>query len=95
MLADTVGFIQRLPEQLVAGFRATLEEVVETTLILHVVDVASPTAAQQITIVLKTLKRLPRFKPRGGQALAAKDLDHLKISEESYRCGVNRHGMKA
>lgn len=80
MLADTVGFIQRLPEQLVAGFRATLEELVETTLILHVVDVASPTAGQQIASVLKTLKRLPRFKPRGGQ---------------SYRCGVNRHGMKA
>lgn len=78
MLADTVGFIQRLPEQLVAGFRATLEEVVETDLILHVVDVSSPTAAQQIASVLKTLKRLPHFKPSTPQIMVYNKIDKLE-----------------
>ncbi|CAK9015457.1 GTPase HflX (GTP-binding protein HflX) [Durusdinium trenchii] len=84
MLADTVGFIQRLPEQLVAGFRATLEEVVETTMILHVVDVSSPTAAQQIASVLKTLKRLPKFKPDTPQIMVYNKVDKLEggIAEE-------------
>lgn len=78
MLADTVGFIQRLPEQLVAGFRATLEEVVETTLILHVVDVSSPMAAQQIASVLKTLKRLRKFKPTTPQIMVYNKVDRLE-----------------
>ncbi|CAJ1361662.1 unnamed protein product [Effrenium voratum] len=78
MLADTVGFIQRLPEQLVAGFRATLEEVVETTMILHVVDVSSPTAAQQIASVLKTLKRLPKFSPKTPQIMVYNKVDKLE-----------------
>jgi len=42
MLSDTVGFIDRLPHQLVAAFRATLEEVVEAELLVHVIDAAAP-----------------------------------------------------
>lgn len=47
ILSDTVGFISDLPTQLVAAFRATLEEVVEADLILHVRDIADPDAAAQ------------------------------------------------
>lgn len=48
ILGDTVGFIHDLPPALIAAFRATLEEVTEASLLLHVVDVASPRAADQV-----------------------------------------------
>ena len=47
LLTDTVGFIQKLPATLAAAFRATLEEVQESSLIVHVVDITHPNAAQQ------------------------------------------------
>lgn len=53
-----VGFIQKLPTQLVAAFRATLEELGESSLLLHVVDVSSPNAAAQTDTVLGVLKEL-------------------------------------
>ena len=53
LLTDTVGFIQKLPTQLVAAFRATLEEINEATLILHVVDVSHPNAAAQSAAVMQ------------------------------------------
>jgi len=58
LFSDTVGFIQKLPTQLVAAFRATLEEINEADLILHVVDITHPNAAQQAEAVLKTLDEL-------------------------------------
>ncbi len=58
LLSDTVGFIRSLPITLVKAFRATLEEVIEATLILHVVDVASPHAEHQIAHVLKVLSEI-------------------------------------
>ena len=65
LLTDTVGFIQKLPTQLVAAFRATLEEMTEATLMLHVVDVTHPDAVQQAETVEATL---------AGLELAAKPL---------------------
>jgi GTP-binding protein HflX len=56
LFTDTVGFIQRLPTELVAAFRATLEEVCEADLLLHVVDVTHPQAVGQGEAVLTTLK---------------------------------------
>ncbi|MGC5254546.1 GTPase HflX, partial [Escherichia coli] len=47
ILSDTVGFISDLPTQLVAAFRATLEEVTAADVIVHVRDVANPASAQQ------------------------------------------------
>ena len=44
LLSDTVGFIERLPHTLVAAFRATLEQVAEADLVLHVIDVGQPRA---------------------------------------------------
>ena len=58
LLSDTVGFIRNLPTTLVKAFRATLEEVTEASLLLHVVDVASPHAAQQTAHVLKVLAEI-------------------------------------
>jgi len=55
LLSDTVGFIRNLPTTLVKAFRATLEEVVEASLLLHVVDVSSPHAAQQTAHVTQVL----------------------------------------
>jgi len=51
LLSDTVGFIRELPHHLVASFRATLEEAKNADLLLHVVDAASPAAAEQIEAV--------------------------------------------
>ncbi len=58
LFTDTVGFIQKLPTQLVAAFRATLEEVTEADAVLHVVDIAHPFAQEQAQTVMDTLKEL-------------------------------------
>jgi GTP-binding protein HflX len=58
LLTDTVGFIQKLPTQLVAAFRATLEELQEADLLLHVLDITHPNAAQQSQTVDDTLTEL-------------------------------------
>ena len=58
LLSDTVGFIKKLPHQLVAAFKATLEEVVEADLLLHVVDVSHPEAEAQIAAVNVVLNEL-------------------------------------
>lgn len=56
LLTDTVGFIQKLPTHLVASFRATLEEITESDLLLHVVDATHPNALQQWRSVIETLE---------------------------------------
>jgi GTP-binding protein HflX len=56
LLTDTVGFIQKLPTTLVAAFRATLEEITEADLLLHVVDITHPNAAEQAKAVYQTLQ---------------------------------------
>jgi GTP-binding protein HflX len=58
LLTDTVGFIQKLPTQLVAAFRATLEEISEADLLLHVIDVTHPNAREQALAVIDTLKEI-------------------------------------
>ncbi len=58
LVSDTVGFIRNLPTTLVKAFRATLEEVVEAELLLHVVDASSPHAAEQTAHVLATLQEI-------------------------------------
>ena len=55
LLADTVGFIRKLPTDLVESFKSTLDEVREADLLVHVVDVSHPDFAEQIEVVNKTL----------------------------------------
>jgi GTP-binding protein HflX len=58
LLSDTVGFLRDLPPDLIAAFRATLEEVQEAALILHVTDISNPHHAEQDAEVLKVLRDL-------------------------------------
>jgi GTPase len=56
LFSDTVGFIQKLPTQLIAAFRATLEEINEADLLIHLVDITHPNAMEQWQAVQETLK---------------------------------------
>jgi len=58
LFTDTVGFIQKLPAQLIAAFRATLEEITEADLLLHIVDITHANAVQQAEAVAQTLKEI-------------------------------------
>ncbi len=58
LLSDTVGFIRKLPPTVVTAFRATLEELVEASLLLHVIDLSSTSAAEQCQVVEEILKDL-------------------------------------
>jgi GTPase len=58
LLSDTVGFIRKLPHGLIESFKATLEEVVEADLLLHVVDISHPYAQQQIQAVNEVLNEI-------------------------------------
>jgi GTP-binding protein HflX len=65
LLTDTVGFIRKLPHHLVASFRATLEEVAEADLLLHVIDISHQAWDEQRTVVEGVLAELgAREKPR-------------------------------
>jgi GTP-binding protein HflX len=80
LLSDTVGFIQKLPTGLVAAFRATLEEIVEADLILHVVDITHPNAAEQAAIVDETLAGLGATHI--PQLVALNKIDRLEDPEQ-------------
>ena len=58
LLADTVGFIRKLPTDLVDSFKSTLDEVREADLLVHVVDISHPDFEEQIEVVSQTLKEL-------------------------------------
>jgi GTP-binding protein HflX len=64
LLADTVGFIRKLPHHLVESFKSTLDEVREADLLLHIVDISHPGFEQQIEVVNETLREIDdREKP--------------------------------
>ncbi len=92
LLTDTVGFIQKLPTHIVAAFRATLEEIQEADMLLHVVDVTHPDAMAQVESVEDTLaelevEHLPTVialnkidqLPAGLDPMASLDLTHPAI----------------
>lgn len=58
LLSDTVGFIRKLPHQLVESFKSTLDEVREADLLLHVIDISHPSFENQIEIVDETLRQI-------------------------------------
>jgi len=58
LITDTVGFIQKLPTALIAAFRATLEEIAEADLLLHIVDITHPNAREQAQSVYQTLAEI-------------------------------------
>ena len=58
LLTDTVGFVRKLPHQLVASFRATLEEVLEADVLLHVIDISDPMWEEHRAVVVEVLAEL-------------------------------------
>ena len=81
LLSDTVGFIRNLPTTLVQAFRATLEEVAEATLILHVVDVSSNDAAVHVAEVFRILAEIGASET--PQILVLNKCDRLATSSEA------------
>ena len=69
VISDTVGFVSDLPTHLVAAFRATLEEVIEADLIVHVRDIAHPDSEQQRADVEQVLRDLGAFDEAAGRPL--------------------------
>jgi GTPase len=91
LLSDTVGFIRDLPHHLIASFKATLEEVRQARLLLHVVDASSPVAEDQIRSVNAVLKELGcDTKPT---LLVLNKAD--KVTDPSYLDVLMRHHPKA
>ena len=88
LLSDTVGFIRNLPTTLVKAFRATLEEVVEASLLLHVVDASSPYAPHQTAHVLKVLAEIGADQTR--QILVLNKMDVAMESGEESRTLAER-----
>lgn len=81
LFTDTVGFIQKLPTNLVAAFRATLEEIAEADLLVHVVDVTHPNAKEQAASVLETLVEIDA--DHVPLLTALNKIDRLKAPEKA------------
>jgi len=79
-LTDTVGFVQHLPTTLVAAFRATLEEVAEVDLLVHVVDASSPTMQRQIKAVEQVLEEIGAGERPIVMALNKVDIVNADVS---------------
>ena len=89
IVADTVGFISDLPHELVESFRATLEEVGEADLILHVRDIASPDAEAQAKDVEAVLEQIPTPEGRTRRVLEVwNKIDQL--SDDDREVALNR-----
>ena len=93
LLSDTVGFIRKLPHDLVESFKSTLDEVRESDLLLHVVDISHPGFEEQIKVVDETLKELNSggkpmiivFNKIDSFTYSAKDEDDLTpVLKENY-----------
>jgi GTPase len=80
-LSDTVGFVSKLPHDLVEAFRSTLEEVARSTLILHVADASSPELANQIDAVREVLAEIGAA--RIPEVLALNKIDRLSETERA------------
>jgi GTP-binding protein HflX len=81
LITDTVGFIQKLPTQLVAAFRATLEEIVDADLILHVIDITHRNVREQVETVVQVLEEIGAgHKP---MLVALNKVDLLNQPEEA------------
>ncbi len=97
LVADTVGFIRKLPTKLIESFKSTLDEVREADLLLHVVDISHPAFEQQIEVVEKTIHELDerekptviifnkvdafRFEPQPKDDLAPKKRENYSLEE--------------
>lgn len=83
LLTDTVGFIQKLPTMLVSAFRATLEEVTEADMLIHVVDFSHPNMEEQVAAVEEVLEELGAGEKRVLTAL--NKIDRVNLQEPAQR----------
>jgi GTP-binding protein HflX len=104
LLTDTVGFIQRLPTALVAAFKATLEEIGEADLLVHVVDATHPNRSEQIQAVGQTLddlaigekpvvtalNKIDKLPPEALEALQLDDYPHGVAIAAAHGTGLDR-----
>jgi GTPase len=91
LLSDTVGFLRDLPSGLIAAFRATLEEVQEAAVILHVSDISNPHHAEQDAEVLKVLRELGvQDRPR---LHVLNKMDRLSEEDKKLLTEPNGHGQ--
>jgi GTPase len=105
LFTDTVGFIEKLPKQLVTAFQATLEEIAAGDLLLHVVDVSHPDYHNQITIVHEHLQKIDPAFIEKEQLIFNKidlvenssDFAYLKreFPEALFVSAINKEGFKA
>jgi GTP-binding protein HflX len=92
LISDTVGFIDRLPHQLVAAFRATLEEVASAELLVHVIDAAAPDRSRRIEAVRRVLAEVDAASVPTLEVfnkcdlLAPNDVRRLQLSNPSALC---------
>lgn len=92
LLTDTVGFIRKLPHQLIECFKSTLDEVAEADVLLHVVDISHPGFEEHIEVVNKTLKEIHAegkptvmvFNKIDAYALSQERQNFLKPIDEHY-----------
>lgn len=88
LFTDTVGFIEKLPTQLVAAFRATLEEINDSNVLLHVVDITARNARAQINAVDETLEEIGAAKKPVVIALnKVDDLESHKTTANGVEAG--------
>ena len=85
VISDTVGFIRDLPHTLVAAFRATLEETVQSDILLHVVDASSPNREEQIEEVNKVLQEIGADEVPQILVLNKIDLVNSSLGTSGYR----------
>lgn len=104
ILSDTVGFIRDLPHQLVAAFRATLEETLEADLLLHVVDLSDPEWEDQAQAVMATLRELKADKkplltvynkvdllpPEAGRILRVQNREETVVVSAVTQTGIEK-----
>ena len=90
VISDTVGFIRELPHTLIAAFRATLEETVQSDILLHVVDASSPNREEQIEEVNKVLQEIGADEV--PQILVLNKIDLAESSLGTSGCRRNEYG---
>ncbi|TDI79838.1 MAG: GTPase HflX [Betaproteobacteria bacterium] len=90
VVSDTVGFIRELPHTIIAAFRATLEETVQSDMLLHVVDAGSPNREEQIEEVNKVLKEIGADAI--PQILVLNKIDLINLSSGMSGCRRNEYG---
>jgi GTP-binding protein HflX len=92
LMTDTVGFIQKLPTTLIEAFHATLEEILEADLLLHVVDISHPNALNQFNAVQQTLDELGAHHIPVATAL--NKMDRLRDPQSAHEA-VSRYSKAA